>query len=367
MLLHADLRLGKKVRFFAEGKTAFATDRTLPGGRRPLDVDEGDLQQAFVDVKTTLSDKSDMTFRFGRQELLFGKQRLVSPLRWGSSLRTFDGASIILNGAGWKATGFWTRPVPVGKFALNRPDHRTQFFGVYATRGIAPLGAGLDVYWLDLDRDRSSLGAAAGREQRHSVGAHLSGKIAKSSFDYDVEGTYQFGQFGLDTIRAHSLASQLGHRWAQRKAKPRLYAGFDYASGNKNENGRTGTFNQLFPLGHAYLGFMDSVGRQNVVDFSFGSAWQLHRRLTVDITAHNFWRASRFDAMYHAGGGVMRAADPSAPSIVGSEADITAKIKVDRHTVVTVGYSRFFAGAFLAATGPREGANFVYVWLQHNF
>ena len=84
MLLHADLRLGKKVRFFAEGKTALATDRTLPGGRRPLDVDEGDLQQAFVDVKTTLSDKSDMTFRFGRQELLFGKQRLVSPLPWGS-------------------------------------------------------------------------------------------------------------------------------------------------------------------------------------------------------------------------------------------------------------------------------------------
>jgi len=32
------------------------------------------------------------------------------------------------------------------------------------------------------------------------------------------------------------------------------------------------TFNQLFPLGHAYPGFMDFIRRQNTVSFSHGMA-----------------------------------------------------------------------------------------------
>ncbi len=93
LLLHADIRVGDHVRFYVEGKTALATDRNLPGGRRPFDIDTADLLNAFVDLSVPVSDAGDFTFRVGRQELLFGKQRLVSPLPWGNSLRTFEGFS----------------------------------------------------------------------------------------------------------------------------------------------------------------------------------------------------------------------------------------------------------------------------------
>ena len=36
--LHTDIHTGKYLRFFAEMKSAFSTDRDLPGGRRTLDV-----------------------------------------------------------------------------------------------------------------------------------------------------------------------------------------------------------------------------------------------------------------------------------------------------------------------------------------
>ena len=65
--------MGSNFRIFAEVKTANSTNRDLPGGKRPLDVDTLALQQAFFDYKI---DKS--RFRIGRQALSFGKQRLVS-------------------------------------------------------------------------------------------------------------------------------------------------------------------------------------------------------------------------------------------------------------------------------------------------
>ena len=83
-LLHADLHVGENVRFFVQGKSAFATERNLPGGQRGLDVDELDLQNAFADVSIPFAGGT-FTFRPGRQELLFGKQRLVSPLDWSNT------------------------------------------------------------------------------------------------------------------------------------------------------------------------------------------------------------------------------------------------------------------------------------------
>ena len=85
--LHADFHLGSNFRIFTEVKTANSTDRDLPGGKRALDVDTLALQQAFVDYKINKS-----RFRIGRQALSFGKQRLVSPLPWGNTLRTWEGA-----------------------------------------------------------------------------------------------------------------------------------------------------------------------------------------------------------------------------------------------------------------------------------
>src|SRR5687767_2857611 len=48
-LLHGDVHFGKNIRFFAQGKSAMEDGRE--GGPRPVDADEIDVQQFFVDFK----------------------------------------------------------------------------------------------------------------------------------------------------------------------------------------------------------------------------------------------------------------------------------------------------------------------------
>ena len=129
-----------------------------------------------------------------------------------------------------------------------------------------------------------AVGPVTGCEKRHTVGSRISGKIAASDFDYDAEAAYQFGSIGSADISAYMAASELGYTFFDAPTLPRLHVGFDYASGDDDRGDRVGTFNQLFPLGHAYFGHIDTIARQNIVDLSTGVTVKPWRRWTADVT-----------------------------------------------------------------------------------
>src|SRR5690606_11351221 len=89
--LYGNWQVFDGLRFYCEAIYADATD---DGGRyapRPIDQNFGDLLNCFVDVALT----ENLEARVGRQELLYGNQRLVSPLDWANTRRTFDGAKLL--------------------------------------------------------------------------------------------------------------------------------------------------------------------------------------------------------------------------------------------------------------------------------
>jgi hypothetical protein len=379
-LFHGDLHIGEHIRLFAEGKSALSFERDLVDGRRTLDDDHLDLQNAFADFMLPLGQDGKLTLRAGRQELLFGAQRLVSPLDWSNTRRTFDGFSGHLRWADWNVTGFWTRPVIIEKYEFNDPSDQQEFFGIYAT-GPTPwkqqLGMNVDLYWLGLHRDTRvynglstvpvGFNGTAGSEERQTLGGRLFGKLPQCGFDYDVEGAYQFGKVGSGDVDAWMIATQAGYTFGDCPTLPRLYVGFDYASGDKSPGGDVQTFNQLFPLGHAFLGYIDTVGRQNIIDVSTGLSLSPIKKLSFSVEGHLFWRAEDDDALYNAGGGVVRAAGTSGENEVGSEIDLLAKYQFNRHLLGMLGYSHFFAGPFIEDTGPSEDIDFVYVSMQYTF
>ena len=59
------------------------------------------------------SKEANVTLRGGRQELLFGSQRLVGPGDFTQVPHTFDGAQAIGQIGGWTVTPFWTQAVIV--------------------------------------------------------------------------------------------------------------------------------------------------------------------------------------------------------------------------------------------------------------
>ena len=367
LALHADIHFGDNIRAFVEGKSALSSDRDLPSGKRTLDVDSLALEQAFVDVTLPLADGASLTIRPGRQTFLFGKQRLVSPLPWSNTMRRWDGVSGILEHDGWTAHGFWSQFAPVRKYEFNETEADVEFFGVYATGKIINDTVGLDVYYLGLQRTSATFNGTTGREKRNTIGGRIFGQVADTSFDYDLEGAYQFGEVGAGDINAFMIASELGYRLEKVSGSPRLYVGFDYASGDESLGGDVETFNQLFPLGHAYLGYIDIVGRQNIIDLSAGATMTPLESMTLGLTGHLLWRAEDTDALYNAGGGVVRAGGLGVDDEVGAELDLTIKYKFDRHLTGFFGYSHFFAGDFIEESGASEDIDFVYVQLQYVF
>ncbi|MEX2215527.1 MAG: alginate export family protein [Phycisphaeraceae bacterium] len=379
LLLHADLHLTRHFRVFVQGKSALSTDRDLLGGRRGLDEDDLDLQNAFLDFMFPITgSEASVTLRVGRQELLFGKQRLVSPLDWANTRRTFDGLAAIIKAGEWTLTPFYTMPVAVEKYDFNDVADDQVFAGIYATGKVPGVPAiGLDLYWLLLDKDPTTFNGAAnvptrtngttGAEVRHTVGGRIWGKIEGTGLDYDLEGAYQFGSFGAFDISAFMVAAQVGYTLADVPTAPRFHIGFDYASGDHSAGGNVETFNQLFPLGHAYFGWIDQIGRQNVIDLSLGVTFKPTKEITIDLQGHMFWRAETTDAGYNAGGAPFRPAGTGLSSEIGAEIDLLIRYQFDKHTEFQLGYSHFFAGSYIKQTGPAKDIDFLYVAVQYTF
>jgi len=359
--LHTDIQTGKYFRWFAEMKSAFSTDRDLPGGRRTLDVDELALQQAFVDIMLPVGESGKLTLRPGRQMLLHGKQRLISPLDWSNTMRTWQGFQGFLDINQWKISGFWTQFVPVKKYEHNEADADEPFGGLYATGKPGSAGIGLDGYWLY--RKRKLLD-----DERHTVGGRIFGAIANNRLDYDFEAAYQTGDVDDNDVRAFMVGSQFGYRFTETKFKPRVYVGFDYGSGDKDpDDSKVETFDQTYPLGHLYLGYIDIVGRQNIITPSIGFTFSPLKKLTCEATGLFFWRAREDDALYNAGSGVVRPGAPGTSLEVGQEIDILLKYAHNIHTVLLLGYSHFFPGDFISETGPDDPIDFLYTSMQFTF
>jgi len=367
--VHADVHLGEHFRVFGEGKSALATDRDLPGQTSNAYVDSIALQQLFVDARFAVADTgATVTARAGRQMYQYGRQRLVSPLPWGNTLRSWDGLTGIVEGDAWRIDAFGSLFDPVRKYDFNKPDEDTVFYGAYATGRLPCQSATLDLYFLGLGVDQTRVvNGSAGNEDRFTFGARLSGTLIGSALDYDIEAAYQSGRIGSANVSAWMLGSQFGYTLADTWSKPRAHIGLELGSGDDHPGGNVQTFNQLYPLGHAFLGYIDLVGRQNAISPEFGVEFHPLDALKLAITGMVFWRYSNADALYNAGGAVVRAGGLGSASHIGEEIDFTGSYRLDRHAVLLIGYSHFFAGDFIEESGPDHDIDFVYLEFTYTF
>ena len=373
IMMHADLHLGETFRVFLEGKSSLATERDLAGGRTAFYVDEIDLQNGFLEARIPIgTDAFALTARGGREELLEGKQRLVSPLDWANVRRTFDGANLNVRSRRFRAKGFWSRPVRVKKYDFNTSTGN-QFFGIYSTMTDVRWVDGFDLYWLGLLADNVTFNATTGNENRQTMGGRVWGNIGESTFFYDAEFGYQVGDVGGADINAFMFASFLGRPFRALDRAQTLRLGFGYASGDDDPgDNKVETFNQLFPLGHAYLGFIDTIGRQNVIDVSLMGKTDVLWGVKARLALHYFWRASTDDAVYNAGGGVVRPGNAGNSADVGGELDLLLSRRFGAHFFTNLGYSHFFAGKFIeqaaetpAFLGADQDIDFVYLTFKY--
>src|SRR5437867_6316668 len=365
--LTADLHVSQYFRMFAEGKSSFALDRELAGGRTNAFVDEFDLLNGFADIMIPFGQKANVTLRGGRQELIFGSQRLVGPGDFTQVPRTFECGAAYAQIADWTITPFWAQSVVVSQYSFNKSTSDLQLFGVFGTGPLHVLPANLDLYWLDADNRTATFNGTIGRERRHTLGGRVWGKIGATGLDFEVEGASQFGTLGRGDIAASMFTTVLGYGVPIPQLSPRVYLEFDYASGDGRRGGDIGTFSQLYPNAHSYLGYIDYIGRQNILTPNGGVSISPIQGLTLSAQQYFFWRASDQDAIYNKSGAVLRPGTATTARYVGAETDVLATYNFTRHLQGSAGYSHFFTGEFIDKTGKNRDSDFYYVAIQYTF
>jgi hypothetical protein len=366
--VYGDLWFRDDFRLFAEGMFAASGYENL----RPLAIDENhaDFQNLFLDAKLLTLGDAPVYARLGRQELLFGSQRLVSPLDWANTRRTFQGARLFRTTEKTDVDLFWVQPVVPNAGRLDSVDNNQNFAGAWVTHRFDKQHA-IDAYYLMLDNTNRTVqqGLTRAPFTRHTFGGRLAGQGVGGSENllYDLEGAMQLGTEDRRNVVAGMATAGLGYHMKGVPWNPTIWGYYDYASGGTG--GTVNTFNQLFPFGHYYLGWIDQVGRQNVHDVNVHLYLYPAKWLTVWVQGHSFYLANRRDALYNAAGNAVRR-DPTgrAGAEIGQEVDVVLNFHASKHADVLVGYSHLFGGDFLRNTaGPNAAANAGQFFIQTSY
>jgi hypothetical protein len=329
--------------------------------------DTFDLRQAYVELGST----ETMTFglRLGRQEIVFGEQRLVGHVAWVNAARSFDAV---------RAT-YRHRVVRVDAFAASVVNPRegrfntvtstgNNFHGVYTSFGTIVPRATVEPYafWRVAGGQRSETGVQ-GKLDAKTIGVRMTGRLP-ASLDYGVEVAGQTGSASSDDVAAWAGHWLVGYT-IPAKFTPRLIAEYNYASGDSDPtDGQRETFDQLYPTGHDKYGLADQVGWKNIHQVRAGIEVKPTPKLSLSNNYHSWWLASARDGLNNSGSAlVARFPDGSAGRHVGYEADIQAIYSINAQIQLSGGYAHIFPGTFLEMATPGETYKSTYVMVNYLF
>ncbi len=360
--LHLKVHQGDLWALFLEGQdarvnSAFIDNRVNDTKAPNIFADRFDLHQGYVEVAR--GDDFATHVRIGRQKFNLGAQRMVASLEWVNTARVWDGVRISQQLMPGRVLDlFGSQLVPVNPRRINShalTGNRmfdSRFYGAYLTDKVTIPDSQFEFYTL-LRRNRHV------GDRVQTYGLRYAYKAA--SWDADTELMLQTGRFANLRHRAYAVHVGVGLVML-----PKLHLGlaYNYGSGDSNPtDGTHGTFDNLYPLNHAYYGYMDLFSLQNIHNAESVLKWMPTKKTAVRLAWEGFWLAhAGSDAWYNAGAGVVRNSTTATNTYVGSEIDITVSTKLHNWPVnLLAGYSHFFAGGYVAQSGSSSDADFFFL------
>lgn len=330
-----------------------------------------DLIEGYADLRWIWDLPLDV--RLGRQQLSFGRERLVGAADFSLSGRTFDAYRFHFAFGALGISLFSAKLVDTNAPGLPglpvKSDEDRNFSGAYFSREGGRLER-LDVYWLrDIDKTRL---IALDEIKRHTLGVLGRASLGRG-LSFETEYAYQGGDAGgpLD-IDAQMLVAELSYACKEKRESKAALA-FEWATGDGDPtDDKLRTFSQLFPTGHGHLGTMDYVGRQNIQDLRGQIGSRLIRQVSGTLDLHVFRLDKPEDAWFDDQGRVMQAGirvfgpDPTRRTRdLGQELDLLFHYTGFPGAAIETGYSRFFAGDVIRAGGaPADDSDWVYLQVK---
>jgi len=348
--LHADLRLGTQWQLFTQVQDDRAFGKKVLGG---ADVDQWDLEQAFVAYVTAMED-GQFKARVGRQEMAFDLQRFIA-VRDGPNVRqSFDGVWADREIGPWRLIAYATQPVQYrsGKAFDDVSNKHMRFDGVRVER--QNVGPGdLSGYYSRYRRDDARFLDASGDERRDVYDLRYSGKTG--AVDWDIEAMDQQGNVGGKKIAAWALGSIAGYTWSASPWSPRAGLQFDMATGDRHPgDGRIGTFNPLFPNGY-YFALAGYTGYSNLIHLKPSLTVKPAASLTLMTAIGLQWRETTSDAVYGQGSAAVGNTAGHGSLWTGAYGQFRADWAINANLTAAVEAVHFQIGDSLRQAGARNG------------
>lgn len=351
--IFANLTLGSNFRLFAEMIDAESNNEQF--APRPIEVNRTDMQNLFLDARLMGNEYGEVTARVGRQEILLGSQRVITPLDWANTRRNYEGARVTWEIDNLKVDGFWYNPVRTNANQFDSPDRDAEWWGIYSTIG-GTTGQNLDAYFLQLDGRNNT-----GLFNYSTLGTRWYGDNEGTL--WDVEGGYQFGDNANGSDHSAGFATfGLGQKLPVSCWEPTLWAYYDWASGDQ-ATGQGNGFHHQFPLAHKYLGFMDLFGRRNIEDANLLFTMKPADNVKLLLWYHYFFLESQTDTPYNINMTAFNGGNAPGSAYLGQEIDFLVDYSISTRQKLVLGYSHFFAGSYYRTTAgvPHQGdADFFY-------
>lgn len=350
------------------------------GGNRKSALDPGsintvELLQALMTIRLGNLGTGTNELRLGRQTFDLGSRRLVARNRFRNTINAFTGAFWQWRSEDFKLSAFYTlpirrRPSDIASVANNqlefdREDFDLEFFGTDLEHRLFERHS-IEVYFFGLlDDVKNGL-----RREIYTFGTRLLLPKARGSFDYGVEGAYQFGKSQLATAGPdldHSAGFAHAHvgytfdtAWS-----PRIVLAFDFASGDTNPNdGKNGRFDPLFgqPFELGPTGIYTALNRFNLISPVLRFELSPQSNIQLALAWRPAWVASDRDIGTSA---QLQDTTGSSGSLIGNQFDLRLRWDVlPKSLQLEAGLVYLARGEFLKDAPGAQGKDTLYQYLQ---
>jgi hypothetical protein len=339
----------------------------VPNGSRYQNM--WDIREAYAQFGS--SSEGWFNVVVGRQMFSFGDERVIGPSDWSNMGRTFDTARLDLHHPGDAVSIFAASVINAVDGVIDHHIQGNNIYGIYGSLTHLIPHTTLEPYVLwRVAPGNVSLPETAGLGHMSEVttGVRAAGTLP-AHFDYDVEINKQTGSLGYKSIDAWAGHWNLGYTFHNTLSQPRIYIEYNYASGNKNPNGNVwGTHDQIYASAHNKMDFADQFGWKNIEEMRTGVSEKLGDKWALTEIFNDMWLPTKNDAVYGNNGAIAVAAHPNATSShIGTEIDLVAQYKQNRHVTYGFGFAHIFAGRFLKEATRGKDFNYPFAEVTYIF
>jgi hypothetical protein len=364
--IQADLRFGSWFKFVSQVQDARPMLEKPPIG--PPNENRWDLKLEYVEFGKP--EKHWLSLRVGRQTINYNNT-LIASSEWRNQGRSYDAAVVNLEHDRYHLGVFAASAVVAEASGISHHQDGNNIYGLYGRIEDLIPQSSLEPFVLWRVQPKvvvePAMSDETGKEDMKTYGVRVKGRV-HSGLDYSFEAARQTGKAGSEEVRAWAATAGVAYEFEGVRANPRMFAQYDYASGNRNPgDGIHRTFDTMYPTAHDRFGVADLFGWQNIRAVRGGGTVMPHRRWTVTGQYLDFWAASTADAVYNTSGSAMvHGVTPAGVgSHLGEEVDFYSWYELNAHMNIGGGYGRFAAGGFLSEL--TTGHVYSYPYFAINF